>query len=238
MSSKSQQYSRLLASFPTRNRLSTALWVNRYAGAVDRQPVAAHKLTHTRFCTVRSWGMRMCIAHKPPAVTEPRNTLRSSSCEARHTMQSPLQAQLTRETADKPTEATAYGVDNTVPPLSNLPAYAGVSLGMRLWTKPQVLAYRAINPCPSLIRYDTIHNLHSMPLLGRFSSEYCHDVQYGKLEWCGYPKEKNFENMFIHFDRIHECDRQTDGHCMTAQAVLAQHHAAKITKNLLFTADK
>jgi len=45
MSLKSQQYNRLLASFlpfPTRTGLSTALWVNRYAGAVKRQPVAAH----------------------------------------------------------------------------------------------------------------------------------------------------------------------------------------------------
>ena len=30
-----------------------------------------------------------------------------------------------------------------------------------------------------------------------------------KLEWCGYPK-KNFEDMFIRFDVIHERDRQTD----------------------------
>ena len=31
--------------------------------------------------------------------------------------------------ADKPTQARAYGADNTVPPLSKLPAYTGVSLG-------------------------------------------------------------------------------------------------------------
>jgi len=32
-----------------------------------------------------------------------------------------------------------------------------------------------------------------------------------KLEWCGYPMLKNFEDMFIRFDMIHERDRQTDG---------------------------
>ena len=31
-----------------------------------------------------------------------------------------------------------------------------------------------------------------------------------KLEWCGYPLGKNFEDMFIRFDMIHERDRQTD----------------------------
>jgi len=32
-----------------------------------------------------------------------------------------------------------------------------------------------------------------------------------KLECFGYPTVKNFEDMFIRFDRIHECDRHTDG---------------------------
>jgi len=31
-----------------------------------------------------------------------------------------------------------------------------------------------------------------------------------KLEWCGYPMVKNFEDMFIRFDMIHERDRHTD----------------------------
>jgi len=31
-----------------------------------------------------------------------------------------------------------------------------------------------------------------------------------KLEWCGYPTVKNFEDMFILFDRIHERCRRTD----------------------------
>jgi len=25
-----------------------------------------------------------------------------------------------------------------------------------------------------------------------------------KLEWCGYPMAKNFEDMFIRFDKIHD----------------------------------
>ena len=29
------------------------------------------------------------------------------------------------------------------------------------------------------------------------------------LEWCGYPRWNNFENMFIRFEKIHERDRQT-----------------------------
>jgi len=41
-----------------------------------------------------------------------------------------------------------------------------------------------------------------------------------KLEWCGYRWWKNFDAMFIRFDRIHErdrhTDRQTDRHTDTA----------------------
>jgi len=43
--------------------------------------------------------------------------------------------------------------------------------------------------------------------------------------------EKNFEDMFIRFDVIHERDRrtdgQTDGHCMTAKTALASHRVVK-----------
>ena len=53
-----------------------------------------------------------------------------------------------------------------------------------------------------------------------FSSENCHDVGKEKLERCGYPTVKKIEDMFNHFDRIHERDRQTnrqtDRHRMTA----------------------
>jgi len=33
-----------------------------------------------------------------------------------------------------------------------------------------------------------------------------------KLEQWIYHTVKKFENMFTHFARIHQCDRQTDGH--------------------------
>ena len=39
--------------------------------------------------------------------------------------------------------------------------------------------------------------------------------------------KKNFEDMFIRFDRMYERDRQTDRHRMTAKAALAQHRSAK-----------
>jgi len=42
--------------------------------------------------------------------------------------------------ADSPTEARAYRAHNTVPSLSKLPAYAGVSMGMAVWTQPAVSA--------------------------------------------------------------------------------------------------
>jgi len=58
--------------------------------------------------------------------------------------------------------------------------------------------------------------------VGRFLSEYCHAVWYGKkLEWCGYPTVKNFEDMLVRFDRMYErdghthTDRQTDRHTHT-----------------------
>jgi len=43
-------------------------------------------------------------------------------------------------------------------------------------------------------------------------SEYCHDVWYGKkLEWCGYPMVKKFEDIFIRFNRVpNMTDRHTD----------------------------
>jgi len=32
-----------------------------------------------------------------------------------------------------------------------------------------------------------------------------------KHKWCGYQMVKNFEDMFIRFDMIHERDRHADG---------------------------
>ena len=44
--------------------------------------------------------------------------------------------------------------------------------------------------------------------------------------------EKNFEDMFIRFDMIHERDRQTDEHHMTAIATLMHSIAQQKTRQL------
>ena len=41
-----------------------------------------------------------------------------------------------------------------------------------------------------------------------------------KLEWRDYPTVKKIDDVVIRFDTTHECDRQTDRHCMTAKAAL------------------
>jgi len=37
-----------------------------------------------------------------------------------------------------------------------------------------------------------------------------------KLQWCGYPIVKKFDDMFIRFDRIHKRDGHTDRRTDTA----------------------
>jgi len=51
-----------------------------------------------------------------------------------------------------------------------------------------------------------------------------------RLEWCGYTKVKKFQDMCIHFDRIHECDGQQDGQTPRdgIGRAYAYHRAAKI----------
>ena len=77
-----------------------------------------------------------------------------------------------------------------------------------------------------------------MPQLGGFPSEYCHAVCSAKPRMVWLPDgEKFFEDMFIRFETMHECDGHTDTHthrhCMTAKAALAQNCAAKNCKSLV-----
>ena len=62
-------------------------------------------------------------------------------------------------------------------------------------------------------------HLHSTPPLWEFPSEYYYVFSHGKtrMTWLT-DGEKNFDTMFIRFDRIHERDRhaQTHRHRMTA----------------------
>ena len=57
-------------------------------------------------------------------------------------------------------------------------------------------------------------------------SEYCHDVWCKKTRIVWLRGSEKIEDMFIRFDTIHERDRQTDRHRMTAKAPLACHRAA------------
>ena len=75
--------------------------------------------------------------------------------------------------------------------------------------------------------------LHSTPPLGGFPSEYRHRAPLGWKNENGVATRrlKNFEDIFIRFDVIHERDRltngQTDRHCVTVETALASHRAVK-----------
>ena len=63
-----------------------------------------------------------------------------------------------------------------------------------------------------------LHYLHSKPLLGGGSRQNI-AITFGmqKLEWCCYPKVKNFEDMFIRStEYTNVTDGRTDGHRATA----------------------
>jgi len=86
----------LLFPFPIRTGLTTALWENKYGGAVDRQPIAAHALTHTHLLLRAIMGHEN--AHSAQAIGSSKNGIAlhdpgSPSCDTgRHTMQSIIQA--------------------------------------------------------------------------------------------------------------------------------------------------
>jgi len=50
-----------------------------------------------------------------------------------------------------------------------------------------------------------------MPLLGASRRHIAMTFGTKKLEWCGYPTVKKFEDTFIRFDRMYERHRRTDG---------------------------
>ena len=60
--------------------------------------------------------------------------------------------------------------------------------------------------------------LHSTPPLGgrRRNTAMPFFLVCKKLEWCGYPTVKMFEDMFSRFDAIPACDGQADRHLATA----------------------
>jgi len=77
--------------------------------------------------------------------------------------------------------------------------------------------------------------LHSTPPLRGSPSEYYNKVWYEKLKRCAYPIGKKFEDMSIHFDRIHKRDRWTEGHHMAAYAVTPCLCKASCAKNCCVT---
>jgi len=54
-------------------------------------------------------------------------------------------------------------------------------------------------------------HIHSTPRYGVPRRNIAMTFSMEKLEWCGYPKVKKIEDMFVRFDRMHERVRRTDG---------------------------
>ena len=77
--------------------------------------------------------------------------------------------------------------------------------------------------------------LHSMPLLGGFSSEYRHPLWYGKTKMVSLPDGEKISKicLFVLTWSTNVTDGQTDGHCMTAKtgACIASR-GNKIDKNI------
>ena len=69
------------------------------------------------------------------------------------------------------------------------------------------------------IAYSTYHIVsYSAPPLGGPCRNIAITFGTGRTRWCGYPVvKKKIEDMFIRFDRIHECVRQTDRRTDTAR---------------------
>ena len=74
--------------------------------------------------------------------------------------------------------------------------------------------------------------LHSTPPLGGSRRNIGTPFSTEKLEWCRYPMVKNFEDMFIRFDVIHERDGPTDGRTLhdSKDRAYASHRAVKIDR--------
>jgi len=106
--------------------------------------------------------------------------------------------------------AFCYTLRSRLPPSTNSAAYqrlvsSTVAMVCRSWV--YCACAQSVNSTPlSQNRDFCLPHLHSTPALAGSTSEYHYDGME-KLEcW------RKFEDMFIRFDTIHECDRRTDGH--------------------------
>ena len=59
-----------------------------------------------------------------------------------------------------------------------------------------------------------------------FPSEYRHPLWDGKTRMVSLPDGEKISKISIRFDVIHERDRRTDGHCVTAKTALMHMHRA------------